>query len=130
MTTLAVGATSVDLPDDFLWSDEFAWTPVVKTEEFSLTGARIVQNGVRLSGRPITLEPEGDDSAWVTRAAVEQIAAWAALPGTEMTLTFRGVPRVVEFRSNETPFAARPVAHFSDAQPGDFYLLTLRLTEK
>lgn len=130
MTTLAYGATTLDLPDDLAWPDEFTWSPVVRSEEVSLTGARIVQNGVRVGGRPVTLAPASEDSSWVPRSAVEQIAAWAAVPEIELTLTLRGTPRVVEFRSNEAPFEARPVVPYGDAQPADPFLLTLRLTEK
>lgn len=128
--TLAVGAVSVELHPDLFWADEFAWSAVEKNESRSLTGARIVQLAQKTGGRPITLQPPDEQGGWISRAVLDQCWAWAQVPGLELTLTLRGVARAVEFRSNEVPVEAEPIQHFSDVEATDFYLATLRFTEK
>jgi hypothetical protein len=51
------------LPDDLLWADEHAWSPVVATVSYLLTGALLVQSATRQAGRPITLVGP-PDMAW------------------------------------------------------------------
>ncbi|MCO5763766.1 MAG: hypothetical protein NHG36_20070 [Chromatiaceae bacterium] len=57
----------VALPDGLRWSDEFDWTPLAQSTEYSLTGALIVERATRQAGRPITLIG-GKDFVWITRA--------------------------------------------------------------
>lgn len=133
--TLAADGSSVVLPEDLLWEDEFAWSPVAQTVERSVTGALIVQAAARTAGRPITLRPEDERSAWCSRLTLAQLMAWAAIPGKVMTLTLRGTSRSVIFRhavdegGNGSATEAKPVVHYNDAQDGDFYLATLRFME-
>ena len=67
------------LPDDLLWSDEHAWSPAVASTSYLITGALLIQSATRQAGRPITLVG-APDMAWVTRATVEQLRAWSAIP--------------------------------------------------
>ena len=48
---------SVELDDQFEWVDEFEWDAIAQEQERSLSGALLVQEGVKLYGRPITLRP-------------------------------------------------------------------------
>jgi hypothetical protein len=137
--TLTYSATTIELPEDLMWTDEFDWHPVVQSEVYSTTGALIVSTGVRQAGRPITLRPEegiepsARSSGWITRAVLLQLQAWAAVPGREMVLALRGVNRDVIFRhgSNGEGFRARPLIHYADADaaPEDVYLAEFRFTE-
>lgn len=128
--TLTVGGTSVTLPDDLYWSDEFGWSPVQQSTDRSITGALIVSTAARTGGRPITLQPIDNDSAWMQRAVLEQLRAWAAVAGQQMTLLLRGVSRTVIWRHDEAPaIAAEPVVHYSDTDPDDRYTVTLKFLE-
>ncbi|AXY83368.1 hypothetical protein [Acidovorax phage ACPWH] len=127
--TLADGSTTLTLNPDLMWSDENNWNPVEQSVERTVTGATVVMSSLRVGGRPITLEPEDDSSAWMVRNAVDALRNWAAVPGKEMTLTLRGVPRTVIFRHQDGGFEARPVIHYNDVVPTDFYLCTIRLME-
>lgn len=129
--TLSVGAISVELPADLYWSDETAWHPVSQTAQRSLTGALIVSHQARTGGRSITLEPPtAESSAWMHRAVVDQLKAWADLPGQQMTLTLRGVARTVLWRHQDGEvMSARPVLHYSDVQLDDAYTATLKFME-
>lgn len=48
---------AVSLEDGFLWSDEFSWKPIEQNQDIAINGALIVQEGFKLSGRSIILEP-------------------------------------------------------------------------
>src|SRR5512136_200077 len=119
------------LPDDLLWSDEHAWTPAVASMSYLLNGALLVQSATRQAGRPITLVG-AVDMAWVTRAEINTLYDWAAVPlssdGGRFELTFADA-RVftVAFRHADTCVEAEPVKGFPARSESDFYRLTLRL---
>ena len=128
--TLSDGTGSITLHPDLFWADENDWHPVEQSVERSITGALIVQVAARLAGRPITLQPEDDSSAWMPRATVDSLRNWAAVPAKQMTLTLRGTPRTVMFRHHDgEAIVALPVVHFNDVNSGDWYRCTIRLME-
>lgn len=127
--TLAANGTTLTLHPDLYWTDELDYTPVRQTADRSITGALVVDVYTEISGRPITIEPEDDNSAWMTRATVDQLRTWAAEPGKVLVLTLRGLARTVMFRHQDGAIEARPVVHFSDTQSADMYRVTLRLME-
>lgn len=128
--TLSDGTTTLPLDSDLYWADENSWAPVGQTAQRTITGALIVSASQRVGGRPITLQPVDENSAWMTRATVEQLRNWAAVPGKQLTLTLRGVARTVVFRHHEgNAIEDSPVMHYSDVQPGDYYRVVLRLME-
>jgi hypothetical protein len=121
------------LPDDLLWSDEHAWSPAVASASYLITGALLIQSATRQAGRPITLVG-APDMAWVTRATVEQLRVWAAIPIGNATgrfaLTFAdGRSFTVAFRHAETAIEAEPVLGIPARADTDFYHLTLRFLE-
>ena len=132
LTNLETGV-ALPLPDDLLWSDEHAWSPAVASTSYLITGALLIQSATRQAGRPITLVG-APDMAWVTRATVEQLRAWAAIPiGTatgHFALTFAdGRSFTVAFRHSETAIEAEPVLGIPARADTDFYRLTLRFLE-
>lgn len=129
--SLADTSTTVTLNPDLYWSDENNWHPVQQSVERTITGAQIVQVAGMTKGRPITLEPVDDESAWMTLAQVTALRNWAAVPGKTMTLTLRGVERDVIFRHQDGGFEARPVIQYRDGHEltTDFYRCTIRLME-
>lgn len=128
--TLSADAIDLDLPADLYWNDEHAWHPVEQVAERTLTGAIIVQSAAKVAGRPITLQPEDDGSAWMSLATLNQLRAWAAVPGKKLVLTLRGQNYDVIFRHHDgAAVEARPVVHYSDAQTDDFYNAVIRLME-
>jgi hypothetical protein len=121
------------LPDDLLWTDEHAWSPAVASTSYLITGALLIQSALRQSGRPITLVG-APDMAWVTRAAVEQLRAWAALPvgasSGRFALTFAdGRVFAVAFRHGDGALECEPVLGIPARVDSDFYRLTLRFLE-
>ncbi|MGK2898381.1 MAG: hypothetical protein ACSLE9_06810 [Burkholderiaceae bacterium] len=128
--TLAVGATTVTLPENFYWADE-NWAPVVQTASPSITGSMIVMAGALVGGRPITLQPfENAAGGWTLLSALTQLRAWAAVAGQEMTLTLRGTAYTVLWRHQDTAIEAAPVFHYTDVDGADWYVVTLRFMVK
>lgn len=128
--TLAVGLTTIELPEDLHWSDE-AWSPVVQSVDYGLDGALIVQSATRQAGRPITLAPFNGEGCWMPRSTVDQLLTWQAMAGLQLTLTMRTVARTVMFRHHDgQPIELSPLWHFSDnPEPQDLYVATVRLME-
>lgn len=125
--TLAADATTVTLPPDLLWKDEFDWHPVDQSAERNLTGSLTVQVMSMIVGREITLQPEDDSSAAMTRQTLAQIKAWAAVPAKQMVLTINGVAFDVMFRHHDKPaVSASPWIHYAVMEDPDFYLVTLK----
>lgn len=129
MITLSDGTTTLTLDPDLLWSDEDNWHPVQQNVQRTITGALDVQVAAMNKGRPITLEPEDDSSAWMQSATVEQLRNWAAVPGQQLILTLRNETRNVIFRHQDGGLEARPVVHYRDRTPTDWYLCVVRLME-
>lgn len=130
--TLQYGTTTLPLDPDLYWEDENQYSPVAQAVDTGLTGALIIQvdGDATRPGRPVTLRPEDDNSAWMIHADLETLKTWAAIAGATFTLTLRGVVRTVMFRHQDKPAVdARPVVHYSDVQAGDFYLVTLKFME-
>lgn len=129
MITLAADGTTIQLHPDLFWSDEDNWHPVAQAVERTITGALDVQVSALNKGRPITLEPEDDSSAWLPSSVVQQLRNLAAAPGKQMLLTLRGVSRTVIFRHQDGGFEAKPVVHYRDRVAEDWYLCVIRLME-
>lgn len=128
MTTLTYSGTTLVLPDDMGWPDEYAWQPVEQRSEYSLTGALIVESAAKQAGRPITLVAE-DGAAWMPRTDVDQLAAWIALAGITLTLVLRGTTYSVVFDHQRGAMTAHPLVDYSDPISADHYVVELRFLE-
>ena len=128
--TLTYSTTTVDLGDRLEWEDEYTWSPVEQATEYSTTGALLMDVGLKLAGRPITLQGT-QTAAWLTRAVCDTLQAWAALPGIALTLTLRGVERQVVFDHAQKGFDAQPIWRLADGEmtPELLYLPTFRFLE-
>lgn len=128
MITLTYGVTSIELPADLAWADEFAWSAIAQRSEYTITGALAVEEAAKQAGRPITLE--GDDvRAWVSRATLLTLQAWARLPGQTFTLSIHGTAYTVLWDQARGPIAAAPKSFYTDTDPADDYVVSLRFIE-
>lgn len=129
MSQLSYQATTIELPDDLFWADEFEWSPVVHTLDQTLSGALIVETAVKQAGRPVTLKGS-ESTAWITRATLAALQALAAVEGAVMTLALPGRDSLsVMFRLNQAPIQFSPV--WIQVPPADdhVYNVTLNLME-
>ena len=132
LKNLLTGAT-LTLPDDLLWSDEHSWSPVASSVSYLVTGALLVQSATRQAGRSITLVGAAD-MAWVTRAVVNVLRDWAALPLADVAGRFElrlmdGRIFTVAFRHADGAIEAEPVKGFPARSDADFYRITLQLMQ-
>ena len=130
----------IQLPDDLNWSDEFTAWRVGQVMRPSLTGALIVQEAAMQAGRPITLQSttlgNGVYVAPVSHAVLEALRAKEEVAGAApMTLELPatgGGTRSMQVRWRRTDGAAieaQPVRFIVPAEPGDYFLVTLRLIQ-
>jgi hypothetical protein len=128
--TISYSGTTLTLDPDLYWEDEANWHPVEQSVQRTVTGALIVSTATRQKGRPITLRPLDDTSAWMPRATLDMLRSWAAVAGREMTLTLRGASYQVIFRHQDgAAIEAEPIVHYSDVDGADSYKITLRFME-
>lgn len=118
-------ATDLVLHEDLYWEDEF-WSPVAQSISTGLKGAPIIQVGMRQHGRPITLRSYDGRSGLLTRADVDMLAAWAAVPDLRLVLQLRGTEHHVSFRHDNGPFDTDPLIYYSDPVDTDLFAATLR----
>jgi hypothetical protein len=124
MNTLTYNGTTVTLPEDILWTDEFSWRSVQVTQVYSAAGALLIDSGVKLSGRPMTLSG-GEGYAWTTRAVAAQLHAWSLLPGAVMSLVYFGVTRQVIFDQTNGGIVATPIVDYDEYASDDPYFVVL-----
>ena len=89
----------IQLPDQLVWDDEFAWSPANQQITLTLTGAQFIQESAA-SGRPISLLHT--DKAWITRAALSQLKAKEAQLGLQVVLRFNSAALFLAL-NKETP---------------------------
>jgi hypothetical protein len=125
--TLSDGTTDVPLPPGLWWADELTFSPVAQSVEYSITGAVIVQSGVKLSGWKIDLAPIAPDAdTLLALSAWQQVQAWARVPEQQLTLTdAAGTAYEVVFRHDESPaLSAAPLWPGEADQPADLVRIT------
>jgi hypothetical protein len=127
--TLTKGATTLTLHPQLTWPDEFAWSAVAARQERGAGGALFLDLGVKLSGRPITLDGRG--RAYDTRGLAKALRAWTDDPAAVMTLVYRGTTYTVRWRydGDNPPMDAEPVHDWADPDDTDYMQITLRLVQ-
>lgn len=118
---------TLDIPRSLVWVDEYAWSATVRTHEYSLTGALIVDVATRQAGRPITLSGT-DDHGWVSRGSVDALWQMVNTATGPMQLSLAdGRTFSVLFASDDNPIEAKPITR-AELPPADLpYIVTLRL---
>lgn len=128
--TLTQASTTLTLPDALNWVDELSWSPVQQTKAYTTTGALLIEEATRQSGRPITLQGSMD-STWCTRALVLTLHTWSIAPSAVMTLVLRGISHQVTFDHEKGALEGLPVLFYADGSVADtdYYVPTLRFLE-
>lgn len=116
---------SIDLDDQFEWVDEFEWDAISQEQERSITGALLVQEGVKVHGRPITLQSNG--GVWTPLSVVRQLEILRDQPGRVMLLRLSDAREfhVIFNRIEGPPLAAKPL--FRRVNPSDDWLYEVDL---
>ncbi len=125
---MSITLGALTLPDDLIWIDEFTWTPMAKSSIYSIDGKPIIQNALKLGGRPITLS--GDVSAaWIARGVVKDL--WELLSSdTNLLLTLNDARTFnVTFAPGDNPINAQPIVDYSTPDDADWYSLSIKLIQ-
>ena len=132
--TIQSGATTITLPEDLQWGDEFQWSPVGMVTSISLTGALIIEEAAQLSGRPITLKSTRSGRYYVApvyRSVVNALRDLSVTTNVTMQLTLSDA-RVfsVRWRHDAGPaFEATPIRLIAPHEDGDYYEITLKFRQ-
>lgn len=126
--TLDDGTSLITLPEDTQWANEFDWQPVDQDRQYSLTGALVLQEGVRQKGREILLRG-GEDAAWIPRTTVQALYSMAAQADKTLTLRFHAASFSVRFDRTKTALEAREVLRQANPGPTHLYSFALNLIE-
>lgn len=118
---------SIELDDQLEWTDEFDWDAVTQELERSIGGALLVQEGIKLHGRPITLKANG--GVWTPLSVVRQLEALRDQRLKVMSLV---LPDGREFsvifnRADGPPIKATQVFRTVNPSPAEIYDIELRL---
>lgn len=106
--TLNNGTTTINLPRQLSWTDEFSWTSIVQQREYTITGALIIDDWQKQAGRPITLSG-GESEVWILKSDLEVLQAWANVAGLEMTLTLPDSRTYQVMFDQSAPIQANPI---------------------
>ncbi|OLU23326.1 hypothetical protein BVH03_22905 [Pseudomonas sp. PA15(2017)] len=117
----------IALDDHHEWTDEFQWSAIEQEQERSLSGALIVQEGLKKYGRPITLA--ANNAAWTPLAVVRQLEALRDQLGLVMPLELADgrAFHVIFNRVDGDPLEAQQLVREVEPRPESDYLITLRL---
>lgn len=125
--------TTILLPADMYWSNEFNYSPMSATVKTGLRGAPIIQYGQKKTGaRPIVLE-SGRDVALLTRAQLELLESLANMFPPETFPLELADGRTFDVSFDYT--AEKPIEVSGSVQPGkapaadDLFTVTLRFME-
>ncbi len=123
---------TVQLEDGFLWTDEFDWKPIEQKLERSISGEAIIQEGLKQSGRPISLEPADQNTGWIKLRDLRRVRDWAVLHERYIiqfeqqhdTRQFE-----VIFNHEAGALEAKPVLGIPAVSLDDYFNVTLRFLE-
>lgn len=124
---MSITLDAITLPSDLIWTDEFDWSPMQQSEAYTLTGALVLETGLKLKGRPITLA--SGETVWIDRQTL--VALYAKLSSSAvMVLTLNDARTFnVVFRNGQQPLQAAPVVDYATPDNADFYTLSIQLMQ-
>ena len=118
---------SIELDDQFEWVDEFEWDAVAQEQDRSLAGNLLVQEGLKVHGRPITLRANG--GVWTPLSTVRSLEVLRDQVGRVMPLTLPDgrVYSVIFNRADGPPLEAAPIERLVNPGPDEPYDVSIRL---
>lgn len=117
---------AIEFPIDLRWIDEHDWNAIAQaTPERTLSGGQIIQQGIKKSGRPITLSA---DNVWLSLADVRRLRDWTDVPELKLQYAhYDGRVFNVAFCLHDTALQAEPVAFTVPELPEDWYTVAIKL---
>jgi len=127
--TLDDGTTTITLPEDLEWTDEYAWDSVRQDVQPMIGGGVVISENLLLVGRTITLVSDND--VWIRKSVIDELYTMLNSVDKQMTITLPDARTftVMFDRSSGTPIEAKPLWRKRNQLTTDFYTLTIRLME-
>lgn len=127
--TLNDGVTTITLPDDLEWVDEYNWSSVLQDIQPLIGGGLIISESSSTKGRPVTLV--SGEQVWVNKSVVDSLMTLVNTVGKTYTLTLPDARtlQVVFDRKSGNPVDATPVWRRTVQVPDSPYILALKLME-
>lgn len=119
---------SIQIPRGMVWSDEFKWSAVEKSLEYSVLGSALIDAAVKLAGRPITLQGS-ENAGWIERSVLDALRQLCeANPvGQHVLALADGRTFTVQFADGQAAVSGDPLAR-PELPPSDYpYVATVRL---
>lgn len=122
---------AIQIEDGFFWSDE-NWSVIEQNQEYAINGALIVQEGRKLSGRPITLEPANKKKGWIKLTNLNKLREWQNLQ-EKFILEFEWPHDKRQFKvifnHKSGALDSSPVKNSPATSLDDYFNVTMRFTE-
>ncbi len=126
--TLDDGVTTITLPDDLEWTDEYDHDPIGQDIQPMFGGGMMISENNITSGRLITLVSR--DGVWVLKSILDAVIVFKNTIDKQMTLTLPDARTfTVMFDRSSTPVEAAQLFEKRLPLPDDYYTLTLKLLE-
>ena len=132
LTNTITGAI-IELDDELYPSDEHEWSSLVSSTKYALDGTMIVEQSMRLAGKPYTMQAPSD-MGYLTRSTVNALKAERDKLGATFWLDYRadGMVKRVKVMFDTTgddAITANPVKEFISPSLDDLFIVTLRFLE-
>ena len=132
LTNTTTGAI-IELDDELYPSDEHEWSSLVSSTKYALDGTMIVEQSMRLAGKPYTMQAPSD-MGYLTRSTVNALKAERDKLGATFWLDYRadGVVKRVKVMFDTTgddAITASPFKEFISPSLDDLFIVTLRFLE-
>lgn len=69
---MAIIYGGLTLPTGLRWENEFDWSPIAVSSQYTITGALVLHTATKQAGRPLTLVG-GRKFCWTTRSFIEDL---------------------------------------------------------
>ena len=128
----AITIDSLALPENLVWTDRWAFSPIVSTITQTLDGGLVIENSIMQAGRPITLETvrigDGYAGLFTEAEAAALKGVYEVQDDPQHTLTIGSESFPVRFNRTEGGLEIRPLAPTSAAQlrAGKVYSVRIR----
>ena len=132
LTNTTTGAI-IELDDELYPSDEHEWSSLVSSTKYALDGTMIVEQSMRLAGKPYTMQAPSD-MGYLTRSTVNALKAERDKLGATFWLDYRadGVVKRVKVifdTTGDDAITASPLKEFISPSLDDLFVVTLRFLE-
>ena len=125
MSAIIIGG--VTLPEGMTWTNEFDYTPVAMTKDFTLTGSILVQTQIATAGRVIKIEGT-QDHGWIQKSKFDQLRVNSQSNSTFVFTDSNGNNfNVVWDHSSGHAVTGSPLQLKSIYQPTDYFSCSLTL---